>query len=175
MLQVRQEGALVQTENEVLLGKLQAVVESHSECLKKSQRVFEDHDAAIHDMLSEAVKKDEIFEDQNYQIKDSQVSLERRTNTKIENLDSKVRTVKAATELHDDSIAKVTPHLTSIYGKMQCFVKVNLAVNKNLMITTAVPIGKHSIQLICFYPKIIVSSLICWQLVCCSFVSGFTS
>ena len=114
VLQVRQEGALVQTENEVLLGKLQAVVESHSECLKKSQRVFEDHDAAIHDMLSEAVKKDEIFEDQNYQIKDSQVSLERRTNTKIENLDSKVRTVKATTELHDDSIAKVTPHLTLI-------------------------------------------------------------
>ena len=41
---VREEALQLHNEDEIMIGKLEAVVESHSECLKKSRNVFEDHD-----------------------------------------------------------------------------------------------------------------------------------
>jgi len=50
-------------DHEVLLGKLQAVVESHSKCLKNSEKVFEDHQDSIHNIAAFANKKFEAFEE----------------------------------------------------------------------------------------------------------------
>ena len=69
-----------------------SVVESHSECLKKSQDVFEDQEETIITILNDSVKKNEIFEDTNYKMKYAQDSLEKQTNKKFEDLENKVRT-----------------------------------------------------------------------------------
>ena len=74
------------------MSKLQAVVESHSECLKKSQAVFEDQEETIHTILNDSVKKNEIFEDNSYKMKYAQESLEKQTNKKFQDLENKVRT-----------------------------------------------------------------------------------
>ena len=79
-------------ENEIVMSKLQAVVESHSECLKKSQAVFEDQEETIHTILNDSVKKNEIFEDNSYKMKYPQESLEKQTNKKFQDLENKVRT-----------------------------------------------------------------------------------
>ena len=79
-------------ENEIVMSKLQAVVESHSECLKKSQAVFEDQEETIHTILNDSVKKNEIFEDNSYKMKYAQESLEKQTNKKFQDLENKVRT-----------------------------------------------------------------------------------
>ena len=75
-----------------MMSKLQAVVESHSECLKKSQAVFEDQEETIHTILNDSVKKNEIFEDNSYKMKYAQESLEKQTNKKFQDLENKVRT-----------------------------------------------------------------------------------
>ena len=87
---VREELETVQGETEVMVGRLQAALESHSECLKKSQEVFEDHDDLIQGMLRDSVKRTEIFEDKNHQMKSAQQSLEKKTNDKFSELESKV-------------------------------------------------------------------------------------
>lgn len=79
-------------ENEIVMSKLQAVVESHSECLKKSQAVFEEQEETIHTILNDSVKKNEIFEDNSYKMKYAQDSLEKQTNKKFQDLENKVRT-----------------------------------------------------------------------------------
>ena len=75
-----------------MMSKLQAVVESHSECLKKSQAVFEEQEDTIHTILNDSVKKNEIFEDNSYKMKYAQDSLEKQTNRKFQDLENKVRT-----------------------------------------------------------------------------------
>ena len=87
---MREEVEAVQGETEVMVGRLQAALESHSECLKKSQEVFEDHDDLIQGMLRDSVKRTEIFEDKNHQMKSAQQSLEKKTNDKFSELESKV-------------------------------------------------------------------------------------
>ena len=87
---VREEVEAGQGETEVMVGRLQAALESPSECLKKSQEVFEDHDDLIQGMLRDSVKRTEIFEDKNHQIKSAQKSLEKKTNDKFSDLESKV-------------------------------------------------------------------------------------
>ena len=79
-------------ENEIVMSKLQAVVERHSECLKKSQAVFEEQEETIHTILNDSVKKNEIFEDNSYKMKYAQDSLEKQTNKKFQDLENKVRT-----------------------------------------------------------------------------------
>ena len=76
---LREEVDTVQGETEVMVGRLQAALESHSECLKKSQEVFEDHDDLIQGMLRDSVNRTEIFEDKNHQMKSAQQSLEKKT------------------------------------------------------------------------------------------------
>ena len=70
----------VQGETEVMVGRLQAALESH----------FEDHDDLIQGMLRDSVKRTEIFEDKNHEIKSAQQSLEKKTNDKFSDLESKV-------------------------------------------------------------------------------------
>ena len=135
-----EECGMVQAENEIVMSKLQAVVESHGQCLKKSQDVFEEHDHQIHQILNDSVKKDEIFEDKNYQIKYAQESLEKQTNKKFDDLESKVRSIT------DDSNSFETN-----------FSKVNLLVNKNLFISTAVPI--LGVIFLCFWVHILTVTL----------------
>ena len=99
-------------ENEIVMSKLQAVVESHSECLKKSQAVFEDQEETIHTILNDSVKKNEIFEDNSYKMKYAQESLEKQTNKKFQDLENKVRTYENGSgdfkrELEKASNAKV--------------------------------------------------------------------
>ena len=89
---LREECQMLQAENEIVIGKLQAVVESHSECLKKSQHVFEDHDQIIQKMLKDSVNREEVFEDNNHQMKFAQESLEKQTNKKFYDLEDKVCT-----------------------------------------------------------------------------------
>ena len=81
---------LVQGETELTVARLQAGLESHSECLKRSQEVFEDHDDLIRGILKESVKRNEIFEDKNHLIQSAQESLEKKTNNKFSELESKV-------------------------------------------------------------------------------------
>ena len=88
---MREEVESVQGETDLMVGRLQAALESHSQCLKKSQEVFEDHDSLIQGILRESVSRNEIFEDKNDQIKSAQESLEKKTNNKFADLESKVR------------------------------------------------------------------------------------
>lgn len=81
---------LVQGETELMMGRLQVGLESHSECLKKSQEVFEDHDNLIQGILKESVKRNEIFEDKNSQMRFAQDSLEKKTNNKFNDMENKV-------------------------------------------------------------------------------------
>ena len=137
----REEAQLLHAETEIVLAKLQAVVESHSECLKKSQNVFEDHDDIIHNILNDSVKKNEIFEDTNYKMKYAQESLEKQTNKKFEDLENKVRTVESQTrDLKETDLAKV-----------------NLLVNKNLFISTIVPV--LGVLFLCFWVHILTVTL----------------
>ena len=87
---VRQEVDLVQGETDLMVGRLQVGLESHSECLKKSQEVFEDHDNLIQGILKESVKRNEIFEDKNSQMRFAQDSLEKKTNNKFDDMENKV-------------------------------------------------------------------------------------
>ena len=137
---LREECQMLQAENEIVMGKLQAVVESHSECLKKSQHVFEDHDDTIHKMLNESVHREEIFEDKNHQMKYAQESLEKQTNKKFNDLESKVRATNDKCNDLDSIVAKVS-----------------LLVNKNLFVSTAVPI--LGVLFLCFWVHILTVTL----------------
>ena len=68
---MREEVEVVQGETEVMVGRLQVGLESHSECLKRSQEVFKDHDNLIQGILMESVKRIK-----NYQMKSAQESLD---------------------------------------------------------------------------------------------------
>ena len=138
--QLRQESLLMQNENEILIGKLQAVVESHSECLKKCEKVFEDQEESIHNVVKDSVKKYEYFEDNDIQIKDTQDKLEEKSNKKFEDIESKVSDIGERTENFESS-----------------FAKVNFAISKNLMITTAVPL--IGLFCLCFWVHILTVTL----------------
>ena len=78
---IREESLHLQSENEILIGKLEAVVESHSECLKKSKNVFEDHDESINNIVKDSLRNYEHFENNDLQIRDTQDRLEEKSKT----------------------------------------------------------------------------------------------
>ena len=136
----REEALHLQSENEIIIGKLEAVVESHSECLKKSKNVFEDHDDTINHIVKDSQKKYEFFENSDFQMRDAQERLEEKTNKQFEDIETKVRDIAQRTENFDS-----------------CFDKVNFAISKNLMITTAVPI--IGLFCLCFWVHILKVTL----------------
>ena len=68
---MREEAEVVQGETEAMVERLQVGLESYSECLKRSQEVFKDHDNLIQGILKESVKRIK-----NYQMKSAQESLD---------------------------------------------------------------------------------------------------
>lgn len=112
---IREESLHLQSENEILIGKLEAVVESHSECLKKSKNVFEDHDDSINNIVKDSMKRYEDFEDNAYHIRDTQEKLEEKTSKQFEDIETKVRAVGKRTENFESCFDKVSLAISKIY------------------------------------------------------------
>ena len=81
-------------EHEILLGKLLAMSENHSKCLKNSEKIFDEHDDMIRNIVKYTGEKLEDFEMSANKIKENNISLDNKIEGKLKNLDDKVDLVK---------------------------------------------------------------------------------
>ena len=78
------------SEHEILLGKLLAMIDSHSKCLKDCERVFDEHDDMIRNIVKYTGEKFEDFENNANRIQENNISLDSKIENKVKNLEEKI-------------------------------------------------------------------------------------
>ena len=110
-------------EHDILIGKIQAIIESHAKCLRRSQQVFEDHEDIIKNIIKYTGEKFEVFEETNNKLEKSNFSLDDKIDKKMENLEEKVSKLEKEIATFDNTL-----------------IKVKNKIQKSLAIFTAIPI-----------------------------------
>ena len=92
-------------EHEILLGKLLAMIDSHSKCLKKCEKVFDEHDDMIRNIVKYTGEKFEDFEMNANSIKENNVSLDHKIERKLVKLEEKIALVDDKAErMHNEAL-----------------------------------------------------------------------
>ena len=110
-------------EHDILIGKIQAITESHSKCLMNSEKVFEDHEEMIRNIIRYTGEKFEVFEENTNKLEKCNFSLDDKIDKKMENLEEKVSNLGKKMETFDSTV-----------------IKVKTEMQKYLVIFTALPI-----------------------------------
>ena len=92
-------------EHEILLGKLLAMIDSHSKCLKNCEKVFDEHDDMIRNIVKYTGEKFEDFEMNANSIKENNVSLDNKIERKLVKLEEKIALVDDKAErMHNEAL-----------------------------------------------------------------------
>ena len=98
-------------EHEILLGKLLAMIDSHSKRLKNSEKVFDEHDDMIRNIVQYTGERFEDFEMNANKIKENNISLDNKIEGKLKNLDDEVDMVKSRADHFKSDILKLKREL----------------------------------------------------------------
>ena len=98
-------------EHEILLGRLLAMTDSHSMRLKNSEKVIDEHDDMIRNIVKYTGERFEDFEMNANKIKENNISLDNKIEGKLKSLDDKFDSVNSRSDHFQADILKLKSEL----------------------------------------------------------------
>ena len=94
-------------EHEILLGKLLAMIDNHSKCLKNCEKMFDEHDDMIRNIVQYTGEKFEDFEMNANRIKENNISLDNKIEGKLKSIEEQVDLIESRDETFQADILKL--------------------------------------------------------------------
>ena len=90
-----------------MLGKLLAMIDNHSKCLKNCEKMFDEHDDMIRNIVQYTGEKFEDFEMNANRIKENNISLDNKIEGKLKSIEQQVDLIESRDETFQADILKL--------------------------------------------------------------------